>query len=38
MLKALKHKYYLSLGTCQKYVAQFTDQLQQFIGMQKELN
>ena len=25
MLKALKHKYCLSLGTCHKYVVQFTD-------------
>ena len=25
ILKALKHKYCLSLGTCHKYVVQFTD-------------
>ena len=25
ILKALKHKYCLSLGTCHKYVAQFTE-------------
>ena len=25
ILKALKHKYCLTLGACQKYVVQFTD-------------
>ena len=25
ILKTLKHKYCLSLGTCHKYVVQFTD-------------
>ena len=38
VLKALKQKSCLSLGTCHKHVVQFKNQLLQPIGMSKELN
>ena len=35
---ALKHKYCLSLGTCHKYVVQFTEPTPTTYRMAKELN